>query len=313
MKRCPTCEKTFDDSMRFCQSDGTPLVEDEAPLDPYKTMMARPGDFAEAAAPSDSQNKEDEELLQLPAEQSDPLYRYTSEGERRQGIESRESDKDQVIDLPPLAPEPPKFNEPSLIPPSFSDISPPPLAKEDSGGKSPFNSSPPPSPFEMTTPPVPSPFSKSKQETYEAPASNFPQYAGPETADNAASFIPFDQPSATGLPAPQTNWQNRDVTGQNKPFQTPKGTAEGENQTLAIVSLILGIVSIVFCQVTGPVAIVTGFMARRKAEENPSEYGGAGLGLAGIITGAIGTLLLVLLILYLIFFFGAIGASFLGS
>ncbi|HXH69318.1 MAG TPA: hypothetical protein VNI60_03120, partial [Pyrinomonadaceae bacterium] len=27
MKRCPTCKRTFDDSMKFCQTDGTPLVD----------------------------------------------------------------------------------------------------------------------------------------------------------------------------------------------------------------------------------------------------------------------------------------------
>ena len=27
MKKCPTCEKTFEDSYRFCQLDGTPLVD----------------------------------------------------------------------------------------------------------------------------------------------------------------------------------------------------------------------------------------------------------------------------------------------
>ena len=31
MKQCPVCEKTFDDSLRFCQVDGTPLVD----LKPY--------------------------------------------------------------------------------------------------------------------------------------------------------------------------------------------------------------------------------------------------------------------------------------
>ena len=27
MKRCPNCQKTYADSMKFCQTDGTPLVE----------------------------------------------------------------------------------------------------------------------------------------------------------------------------------------------------------------------------------------------------------------------------------------------
>ena len=48
MKRCPTCQKTFDDAMRFCQTDGTPLVEDVTPADPYKTMVASKEDIAAA-------------------------------------------------------------------------------------------------------------------------------------------------------------------------------------------------------------------------------------------------------------------------
>src|SRR4051794_28357104 len=55
MKKCPTCGKTFEDSMRFCQADGTPLVDDvaaaaepEAPaveepaFDPYATIVGVP-------------------------------------------------------------------------------------------------------------------------------------------------------------------------------------------------------------------------------------------------------------------------------
>ncbi len=45
MKKCPTCDKTFNDGMRFCQTDGTPLVEaaDDANKDPYKTTVGKPG------------------------------------------------------------------------------------------------------------------------------------------------------------------------------------------------------------------------------------------------------------------------------
>ena len=47
MKKCPTCEKTFDDNLRFCQTDGTPLaaVEEAPPDDPYKTVVAGQNDL----------------------------------------------------------------------------------------------------------------------------------------------------------------------------------------------------------------------------------------------------------------------------
>ena len=42
MKKCPTCSKTFEDTMRFCQVDGTPLVDDVPAFDPYATIVAQP-------------------------------------------------------------------------------------------------------------------------------------------------------------------------------------------------------------------------------------------------------------------------------
>ena len=86
------------------------------------------------------------------------------------------------------------------------------------------------------------------------------------------------------------------------------------NQTLAIVSLVLGIIGLVGCAgLTGPIALITGFMARKKAAQNPAEYGGDGIALAGIITGAVGTVILLLVILYIVFVFGVIGISLLNS
>src|ERR1041384_5584362 len=38
MKRCPSCNNTFDDNLRFCQNDGTPLLDE--PVDPFQTMVA---------------------------------------------------------------------------------------------------------------------------------------------------------------------------------------------------------------------------------------------------------------------------------
>ena len=44
MKRCPTCDRTFDDTQAFCSDDGTRLLE-ETPeeYDPQKTIMASHG------------------------------------------------------------------------------------------------------------------------------------------------------------------------------------------------------------------------------------------------------------------------------
>src|SRR5215204_6114451 len=139
MKRCPTCDKTFDDNMRFCQSDGTPLVED-APIDPYKTMMARPEDLA-SPVPVD----QSEDVLDLPSAFDDPAKTmYASEAEIRSEMDAHD---EQVIDIPPLIePEPPAFSESNAPPSPFS---------ADRGSTS--------------GAPIPSPFDESKPSTYEPP------------------------------------------------------------------------------------------------------------------------------------------------
>jgi hypothetical protein len=44
-----------------------------------------------------------------------------------------------------------------------------------------------------------------------------------------------------------------------------------------------------------------GFIAKKKAEENPGAFGGRGLALGGIITGAISVLLGIIVIILYIF------------
>lgn len=85
MKKCPNCQKEFPDSMRFCQTDGTPLgdpFEESQPEDPLKTTVVRQEDIASAIPPSDpfktmvassSNTDESGDLLQLPEQEFDPL------------------------------------------------------------------------------------------------------------------------------------------------------------------------------------------------------------------------------------------------
>jgi len=277
MKRCPTCEKTFEDSMRFCQSDGTPLVEDAPPMDPYKTMVARPEDLAGSAAPQKLENEED---FQPSDEVSDPLKTmYASEDEVRREMEALESDKEPVLE------------------------------PDTRGSEYPSDSR-----FGKSTPPLAS-VNDPKLSAYDPPTPNFQQYAEP--SGNADVFDPFDQASLPAewspSPAPESSWQNQDL-GRNAPFQTPSGGAVNQNQTLAIVSLVLGILGIVICfGLTSPFALITGFMARKKALQYPNEYEGGGIALGGIITGAIGTVMLLLFALILFAWFGIVGLSILGS
>ena len=168
MKKCPNCDRKFDDSMRFCQTDGTPLVDDAPAVDPYKTMVASPDEMRSAMAASNQEPsmKVDDEVLQLPTEADPRKTMYASEEEIRKEMDARD---EQVVDLPPLAPDPPKFSEPSLNAPSFGDVTPsaPPPSPFESKDNEPIGNPTQDSPFSKTTPPIPSPFNKPQGSAYE--------------------------------------------------------------------------------------------------------------------------------------------------
>ena len=289
--------------MRFCQTDGTPLVDAAPAVDPYKTMVATPADIASMIPPISASVEpgptppDPEEVLDIPA--ADPKKTmYASEEEIRSAMAEVDS---PLVDIPPAAPEP---APPAFIAPPASDLG---NSKTTPPIPSPFGDSPP-SPKAEAEPPI-----------FNAPEPEPPPFVQPEPP--APAFNPFEssapEPSAplaesswTPTPAAQDqSWQNELM--QNPQYQPGSGvSAGGQNQTLAIVSLVLGIASIIFCAgLTGPPALITGIMAKKKATNNPAEYGGAGLALGGIITGVLGTLLLLLVIAYFAFVFLFVGAS----
>lgn len=269
--------------MRFCQADGTPLVED-APVDPYKTMVARPEDIAAAGGSASS-----EDVLDLPSDSDPAKTMFASEDEIRGEMAARDAADEQVIDIPPLVePEPPKFSEPA----------PPP---------SPFSS---PDPSGTVGSPIPSPFETPKPMSYETPS---PEYAEPEPVREEPAFNPFDQPSSQPLaqaewtppPAPDSGWQDQQI-GQNTPFQPPPAGTGSVNQTLPIVSLVFGIVSLCcyISPLTGLVALITGFLGMKNANNDPANYGGKGLAIAGMVTGGILFVVGLLYWIYIIFIIG---------
>lgn len=266
MKKCPTCEKTFDDSMKFCQVDGSLLVDDAPAFDPYATMVGQPRDVAAPEEPPKPPAFEPEaeepapiappdNILDLP--EADPLKTmYVSESELKEAMGGTDSPAESPV------PEPPVFAVPDVAPPP-SPFSAPPPAPEEPVAAPPFEEAPPamaPSSFE--------------------PASPVAEWTPP--------------------PAPEAAWQNKEI-GANTPFQPP---ATGSiNQTLPIVSLILGIISICcyISPLTGLIAVVTGFLGMKNANNDPQHYGGKGLAIAGMIMGGlfflIGTAYYIIVIL----------------
>jgi len=95
--------------------------------------------------------------------------------------------------------------------------------------------------------------------------------------------------------SPWNNQQNRQmannqplgVQGQNQAF-----AVQGQNQTLPTISLILGILGILLICCWGGVpfgagALVTGYLALGNVNREPMNYGGRGVAIGGMITGAI--------------------------
>lgn len=352
MKKCPTCEKTFEDSMRFCQTDGTPLVEDAPAFDPYATVVASPGAAApvdpatetveperigidsvsvelSAEEPSTPAISEPDEVLDLP--EPDMLKTmYVSEDEMRAALGQSDDPDDPEMEIPPAeTPEPPKFVEPEIAPPNFASVTPPP-----SPFAVPETPSDPDETFQSTNPPIPSPFDAApplpsvepdflESETMMQPdmqpfqrlEPETPPYMDPEPA--AAVFnAPFEEQSApvaewTPPPAPEASWGNQAI-GQNTPFQPPVAGTGGVNQTLPIVSLVLGIISLCcyVSPITGLAALITGFIGIKNANNDPQNFGGKGLAIAGMITGGLFFLVgLVYYIVVILIYAGVIAGS----
>lgn len=88
---------------------------------------------------------------------------------------------------------------------------------------------------------------------------------------------------------------------QSNPYSS---SPPSRNQTLAIVSLVTGILGLVLCGgLLSPIAVITGFMARKRANADPIHFGGAEIALVGLILGIIGSVVLILVLLYIAFVF----------
>lgn len=313
MKKCPACEKTFDDSMKFCQIDGTPLVED-TPFDPFATIVgtvppaaqSRPEASSQAAPPHDDAPaiSEPDDVLEMP--DADPLRTmYATDEEMKAALRSDDpAPESKIIDLPPVSdissdetlvdrpddsldlgdahhgfpePEPPSFEAPKAPPSSFGDMAPPP---------SPF------SPGNATDMPMPAP-------KFDAPQDPPRQFNEAETMIQGDFTNPFESaataPVAEWTPPPsrEPSWESQPIGSEVAYTPAAVPMAAGQNKTLAIISLVTGILGVTICcggLLPSLAAIVTGIMARSKASQNPAEFGGAGMAMAGIITGVIGLL-----------------------
>jgi hypothetical protein len=82
----------------------------------------------------------------------------------------------------------------------------------------------------------------------------------------------------------------------------PPGPAYPQQQAGgAVAALVLGILSVIFCPLCGPVAWSLGRSAEREVDAAGGQLGGRGVATTGKILGMIGTAFLIVLVLFFVF------------
>ena len=130
-----------------------------------------------------------------------------------------------------------------------------------------------------------------------------------KATDDAPPTVFLDPPRITNqnyqTGAPISPWQNQ-LNLQNQGFMNSP-VSYGQDQTLPIVSLVFGILSIslAFCCYggipLGIVALITGYIGLNNEKNDPTRYGGRGLAIGGMVTGGLVLALSILLIILWIF------------
>lgn len=97
--------------------------------------------------------------------------------------------------------------------------------------------------------------------------------------------------------------QGGSAWGTNMPPapSTPFGAAQGQQNGLALGSLICGVMSFIcFGPLLSIPALVLGFMQLSKIKSDPVHYGGKGMAIAGMALGGLNLLLIILYIIFII-------------
>ena len=109
-------------------------------------------------------------------------------------------------------------------------------------------------------------------------------------------------------PEPLAPWQSQPPTvqqQQNPQMMNQPWARRGNDQTLPIISLILGCLSLLltcWCGgfYFGIAALITGYIGMNNANNNPNMYGGREMAIAGLILGAVSFCISLLIVLFAI-------------
>lgn len=84
------------------------------------------------------------------------------------------------------------------------------------------------------------------------------------------------------------------------PYQQPL-----TNHPMAVPSLVLSLISYIFCPLLGVVGLIMGINALNGVNARPETYSGKGIAIAGIVLGGIATLVTLFFLFFLVFGFAA--------
>ena len=87
------------------------------------------------------------------------------------------------------------------------------------------------------------------------------------------------------------------------PYSPPMAMTSSVDQTLPIISLVLGVLGFVgICCYggfpLGLAAVITGYLGMKNADQNPQKYGGKGMAIGGLVLGAIGIVSGIIFIIF---------------
>lgn len=271
MKVCPTCNRTFtEDHLSYCTSCGTPLVN------------SKPS----SSSGQSGQQTPNEDLMKTMLSPSPGPQSFSSLNEPTPPT--------------PFSGEPSSFNDPEE---SMKTMVAPPSLFSDFGSSTPSSSSSPQQRPVYDEPknssgsrPFAEPPPKQSDAPFDAPYK--PLFSGEQPLAPKSSFDQSSQPQWGPPPPPGSAWG---TGGEAVAMGAGVGYRAAPQQTLATVSLILGLVSITIglcCYLgflTGPAAIITGIIALVQIKSNSMFYTGKGLAIGGIILGALYFVIFILM------------------
>jgi type IV pilus assembly protein PilA len=106
------------------------------------------------------------------------------------------------------------------------------------------------------------------------PVENFAEYQPQAIADFQTPDDQFQQ-----------DWAQHRQYAQNRQYKTFQPKYVKQKSGLAITSLVLGLIG---CFITSPIGLILGIISLVKIKRYPSEYGGKGMAIAGVVLNILG-------------------------